>query len=185
MMEGPPGADSEEKHEPASDVDTVAVDSLKALDPEWPIREDCSTLSSNPMMEGPPGADSEEKHEPASDVDTVAVDSLKALDPEWPIREDDPGGNLSASACEDAAQSETTDAADPSQAATVESHRHRERPARYFTQLRPQGRNRRKGEVRSAHQGACREPPRLGSNRYSSSGGRCANRPSSCIAACW
>src|SRR5262249_21609823 len=39
MMEGPPGADSEEKHEPASDVDTVAVDSLKALDPEWPIRE--------------------------------------------------------------------------------------------------------------------------------------------------
>src|SRR5215468_8192734 len=89
MMEGPPGADSEEKHEPASDVDTVAVDSLKALDPEWPIREDCSTLSSNPMMEGPPGADSEEKHEPASDVDTVAVDSLKALDPEWPIREAD------------------------------------------------------------------------------------------------
>ena len=39
MMEGPPGADSEEKHEPASDIDTVAVDSLKALDPEWPIRE--------------------------------------------------------------------------------------------------------------------------------------------------
>src|SRR5262245_57809002 len=34
-----PGADSEEKHEPASDIDTVAVDSLKALDPEWPIRE--------------------------------------------------------------------------------------------------------------------------------------------------
>ena len=33
------GADSEEKHEPASDVDTVVVDSLKALDPEWPIRE--------------------------------------------------------------------------------------------------------------------------------------------------
>jgi hypothetical protein len=34
-----PGADSEEKHEPVSDVDTVVVDSLKALDPEWPIRE--------------------------------------------------------------------------------------------------------------------------------------------------
>jgi hypothetical protein len=33
------GADSEEKHEPASDIDTVAVDSLKVLDPEWPIRE--------------------------------------------------------------------------------------------------------------------------------------------------
>jgi hypothetical protein len=34
-----PGADSEEKHEPVSDIDTVGVDSLKALDPEWPIRE--------------------------------------------------------------------------------------------------------------------------------------------------
>ena len=33
------GADSEEKHEPVSDIDTVGVDSLKALDPEWPIRE--------------------------------------------------------------------------------------------------------------------------------------------------
>ena len=32
-------ADSEEKHEPASDIDTVAVDSLKALDPNRPIRE--------------------------------------------------------------------------------------------------------------------------------------------------
>ena len=32
-------ADSEEKHEPASDVDAVMVDSLKALDPERPIRE--------------------------------------------------------------------------------------------------------------------------------------------------
>src|SRR5215471_15515398 len=34
-----PGADSEEKREPASDIDTAEVDSLKALDPEWPIRE--------------------------------------------------------------------------------------------------------------------------------------------------
>ena len=33
------GADSEEKHEPVSDIDTAAVDSLKALDPERPIRE--------------------------------------------------------------------------------------------------------------------------------------------------
>ena len=32
-------ADSEEKHEPAGDIDTVVVDSLKALDPERPIRE--------------------------------------------------------------------------------------------------------------------------------------------------
>ena len=33
------GADSEEKREPASDVDTALVDSLKALDPNRPIRE--------------------------------------------------------------------------------------------------------------------------------------------------
>jgi hypothetical protein len=32
MMEGL-GADSEEKHEPASDIDAAAVDGLKALDP--------------------------------------------------------------------------------------------------------------------------------------------------------
>ena len=30
---------SGEKHEPASDIDTAAVDSLKALDPNRPIRE--------------------------------------------------------------------------------------------------------------------------------------------------
>jgi hypothetical protein len=33
------GADSGEKHEPAGDIDTVSVDSLKALDPNRPIRE--------------------------------------------------------------------------------------------------------------------------------------------------
>jgi hypothetical protein len=33
------GADSEEKHEPVSDIDTRAVDSLKVLDPKRPIRE--------------------------------------------------------------------------------------------------------------------------------------------------
>jgi hypothetical protein len=33
------GADSEEKHEPVSDIDTVVVDSLKVLDPKRPIRE--------------------------------------------------------------------------------------------------------------------------------------------------
>ena len=37
-MEGP-CADSVEKHEPASDDATVVVDSLKALDPNRPIRE--------------------------------------------------------------------------------------------------------------------------------------------------
>jgi hypothetical protein len=39
-----PSADSEEKHEPASDIDTVAVDSLKVLDPKWPIREATETM---------------------------------------------------------------------------------------------------------------------------------------------
>ena len=39
MMEGPFGADSGEKHEPAGDIDTAAVDSLKALDLKRPIRE--------------------------------------------------------------------------------------------------------------------------------------------------
>jgi hypothetical protein len=33
------GADSEEKQVPASDIDTAMVDSLKALDPNRPIRE--------------------------------------------------------------------------------------------------------------------------------------------------
>ena len=32
-------ADSEEKHEPVSDIDTAVVDSPKALDPNRPIRE--------------------------------------------------------------------------------------------------------------------------------------------------
>src|SRR5262249_36757242 len=34
-----PGADSEEKREPVSDIDTAAADSLKVLDPKRPIRE--------------------------------------------------------------------------------------------------------------------------------------------------
>jgi hypothetical protein len=47
MMEGP-GADSEEKHEPVSDIDTaVVVVGLKALDPEWPIREAIETQSAH------------------------------------------------------------------------------------------------------------------------------------------
>ena len=33
------GADSEEKREPVSDINAGVVDSLKALDPERPIRE--------------------------------------------------------------------------------------------------------------------------------------------------
>ena len=39
MMDGGPGADSEEKHEPVSDIEHVGWRSLKALDPERPIRE--------------------------------------------------------------------------------------------------------------------------------------------------
>jgi len=38
MMEGL-GADSEEKHEPAGDIDTAVMNSLKVLDPNRPIRE--------------------------------------------------------------------------------------------------------------------------------------------------
>ena len=38
MLEGP-CAESEEKHEPASDADAAVVDSLKALDVNRPIRE--------------------------------------------------------------------------------------------------------------------------------------------------
>ena len=39
------GADSEEKHEPVSDIDTAAADSLKVLDPKQPIREADITVS--------------------------------------------------------------------------------------------------------------------------------------------
>ena len=48
------GADSEEKHEPVSDVDTAAADSLKVLDPKRPIREvDISrTWPKRPDMRG-------------------------------------------------------------------------------------------------------------------------------------
>ena len=41
-----PGADSEEKQEPASDIDTALADSLKALDLERPIREADSNRTS-------------------------------------------------------------------------------------------------------------------------------------------
>jgi hypothetical protein len=34
-----PGADSEEKREPVSDIDIAVADSLKVLDLKWPIRE--------------------------------------------------------------------------------------------------------------------------------------------------
>jgi hypothetical protein len=45
------GADSEEKRELASDIDTAAVDSLKVLDPERPIREANSRHISGKLAE--------------------------------------------------------------------------------------------------------------------------------------
>src|SRR5271167_4211119 len=86
------------------------------------------------------------------------------------MAQDDAGGTLSPGACEDVTQSEATDAVDASQAVAVESHRDRERPARHVTQLRPQGRNSREGEVRGPHQGAGRELSRPGGS------GRAATR---------
>src|SRR5262249_38899489 len=50
---------------------------------------------------------------------------------------DDAGGALSSGAREDVTQSEASNAPDPSQAASVEGHRHRERPACHLAQLRP------------------------------------------------
>ncbi len=47
------GADSEEKHEPVSDIDTVVVDSLKALDPKRPIREADSSRTSHDVRKVP------------------------------------------------------------------------------------------------------------------------------------
>jgi hypothetical protein len=47
------GADSEEKREPVSDIDTAVVDSLKALDPNRPIREADIARSLNDLCLGP------------------------------------------------------------------------------------------------------------------------------------
>jgi transposase len=50
---------------------------------------------------------------------------------------DDAGGALSPGACEDVTQSVASGAADPSQAASIEGHCHRERLACHLAQLRP------------------------------------------------
>ena len=47
------GADSEEKHEPVSDMDTAVVDSLKVLDPKRPIREADIGRDQGPMASAP------------------------------------------------------------------------------------------------------------------------------------
>ena len=57
MMEGP-SAESEEKREPASDIDTGVVDSLKVLDPDRPIREADIDLIKIPQCSGLLSADS-------------------------------------------------------------------------------------------------------------------------------
>ena len=44
------GADSEEKREPVSDINIAAVDSLKVLDPNRPIREEKPTWTPNSGM---------------------------------------------------------------------------------------------------------------------------------------
>ena len=73
---------------------------------------------------------------PLNEITEDAVDRIAAVDLRGP------------GACQDVTQSETANAADPSPAAAVEGDRHRQRPARYFAQLRPQGRNGGEGEVR-------------------------------------
>jgi hypothetical protein len=48
-----PGADSEEKREPVSDINTAVVDSLKVLDLKRPIREvDIEGLTPNARFFG-------------------------------------------------------------------------------------------------------------------------------------
>ncbi len=61
-MEGP-SADSEEKHEPVSDINTVVVDSLKALDPERPIRE-ATDMAPRPNVSISAEGDTTEKQRP-------------------------------------------------------------------------------------------------------------------------
>src|SRR5437588_6108747 len=48
-----PSADSEEKHEPVSDIDTAAADGLKVLDPKRPIREADIPSDSRDICFGP------------------------------------------------------------------------------------------------------------------------------------
>ncbi len=40
-------ADSEEKREPARDIETATVESLKVLDTQWPIREEADIAVHN------------------------------------------------------------------------------------------------------------------------------------------
>ena len=49
------GADSEEKHEPVSDIDTAVADSLKVLDLKRPIREADIAIEITEARFGPTG----------------------------------------------------------------------------------------------------------------------------------
>ena len=60
------GADSEEKHEPVSDIDAVAVDSLKVLDPKRPIREAEMALSS--LACATPAPSTRDRHEFVAEI---------------------------------------------------------------------------------------------------------------------
>jgi hypothetical protein len=59
-------ADSVEKHEPASDVSIAAVDSLKALDPNEPIRKADIRVSRPTLQRSHQGIAMTENHRPAS-----------------------------------------------------------------------------------------------------------------------
>jgi hypothetical protein len=48
-----PGADSEEKREPVSDIDIAVADSLKVLDLKQPIREATEFRSAGKCRDGP------------------------------------------------------------------------------------------------------------------------------------
>jgi hypothetical protein len=74
MMEGP-CADSEEKHEPASDIDTVVVDSLKVLDPNRAIREADIGLASRNVREGP---NADIGSDPMADVRDIESGKVRA-----------------------------------------------------------------------------------------------------------
>jgi len=54
MMEGPLGAESEEKREPVSDIDTALVDSLKVLDPDGRLEKPTSLTPAANFSRMPP-----------------------------------------------------------------------------------------------------------------------------------
>ena len=96
-------------------------------------------------------------------------------------------GALPPGACEDATQPETADDADPSQIASVEGHRHRERSTGTLRNFGLRSASPGRRSSRPASKTWSRTFPTWPSwsNQCSLSGGRCANRSSSCIAVYW